>query len=304
MADPTEQPNNDLDDLGAIPHPPAPLPGQTFAPGGEQETVEAPVAEAAPAPTPKPTPAPQPLAPVVPPAPPVVPPKPEPQPAPAPAPQPAPTPPPVVPVPVAPKPAPAAAPTPEPEPAPELAPEPTPEPAEAAAEKPDKKGKKPTAPAFVQTDTGLSFTWEASEFVHHDKPASWYAILLGITAAFAAGFALFHQWLAIAVVVTGALALVVYSRKQPRTLNYTIDDHGVTVGHRFSDYSHFRSYSIEEEVSWKSIDLEPSKRFAQRLTLLADPENFPEIEPLLIHHLPRQDREPDPLEKLIRYIKF
>jgi len=149
-----------------------------------------------------------------------------------------------------------------------------------------------------------SFTWEASEYVFHQKPAAWYLALWVATVLLSGGLGLMHQWLSIIVVVVMALAVMVYSRKEPRTLTYALDGQGISIDGKLSSYHLFKSYSAHEEVSWREIDLEPARRFAPRLTVLCEVENFDTIDEILAQHLPRVDRDPDWIEKLTRYIKF
>jgi hypothetical protein len=149
-----------------------------------------------------------------------------------------------------------------------------------------------------------SFTWDASEYVFHEKPLAWYTALWVATALLSGGLGLMHQWLSIVVVVVMALAVMVYSRKEPRTLTYALDGQGISIDGKLSSYHLFKSYSAHEEVSWREIDLEPARRFAPRLTVLCEVENFDTIDEILAQHLPRVDRDPDWIEKLTRYIKF
>jgi len=149
-----------------------------------------------------------------------------------------------------------------------------------------------------------SFSWEASEFVHHDKPAWWNLGLIAGVVVICAVLALLRQWLSVGVVALMALAVNMYARKAPRTLLYALDSHGVSINGKLSPYSHFRSYNIQPQVGWEEIDLEPAGRFSPRLTLLADEDNFDQIEGILANHLPRVDRDPDIIEKISRYLKF
>jgi hypothetical protein len=149
-----------------------------------------------------------------------------------------------------------------------------------------------------------SFSWEASEFVHHDKPFWWNLGLVVAALVICAILALLHQWLSVGVVVLMALAVNMYARKAPRTLMYALDSKGVSINGKLSPYSHFRSYNIQPQVGWEEIDLEPAGRFSPRLTLLADEDHFEQIETVLAHHLPRVDRDPDIIEKISRYLKF
>ncbi len=180
----------------------------------------------------------------------------------------------------------------------------TPEAASPEAE-PAQIVAQPAAPEATEIIDPLpSFSWEASEFVHHDKPAWWYAALALTIVIICGVLGLLHQWLSIVVVVLMALAVTIYSRKAPRTLQYALDSHGVSINGRLEPYTHFRSYNVQPQLGWQEVDLEPARRFAPRLTLLADEDHFDQIEGILDQHLPRVDRDPDIIEKLSRYLKF
>ena len=104
----------------------------------------------------------------------------------------------------------------------------------------------PPTPPPVQTNAEViaptpSFSWEASEFVHHDKPTIWYgSLILGIIVLCGI-FVFLHQWLSIAVVILMALAIYMYSRKVPRTLQYALDEKGVSINGKISPYHNFKS---------------------------------------------------------------
>jgi hypothetical protein len=153
-------------------------------------------------------------------------------------------------------------------------------------------------------DPTPSFSWEASEFVNHDKPLQWFLGFWLFIAVICGVLGLLHQWLSIVVVVIMAMAVLVYSRKEPRVLTYALDDKGVSINGNLSPYNHFRSYNVQQQVGWEEIDLEPTKRLGARLTLLADSDSRDQIEAILQQHLPRVDRTPDVIERLSRYLKF
>ncbi len=148
------------------------------------------------------------------------------------------------------------------------------------------------------------FAWEASEYVAHSKSAAWYVGLLVIATILAAGLAWFRQWTGTALVAVMTFAVIVYSRKDPRTLEYAVDEQGIHINDKLHDYRLFKSYSLHPQVGWREIDFEPAKRFSQRLTVLCEEEDFNHIEEVLAQHLPRLDREPDFVEKLTRYVRF
>jgi hypothetical protein len=156
----------------------------------------------------------------------------------------------------------------------------------------------------VQTDEDDNYSWQASEYIFHQKPLWWYGTLWLLAAGLCAGLAFFQQWLSIAVVVVMTGAVVVYSRKPPRTLNYRIDANGVTIEDKTLPHSQFKSFSVWEDVGWHEVDLEPNKRFAPRITLICESDDTDQIVALMTQHLPRQDRRPDWIERATRYLRF
>jgi len=148
------------------------------------------------------------------------------------------------------------------------------------------------------------FVWQASEYIHHAKTTRWYGIVIVIAVLLAAGLAIFRQWFSIPVVLAMAVAIIVYGARPPRTLDYGLDEQGITIQGKSYPYSQFRSFAVYQDVAWHSIDLEPTQRFMPRLTVLFDNKDFAIIVSILTDHLPEIDRAPDWIERLSRYLKF
>ena len=149
-----------------------------------------------------------------------------------------------------------------------------------------------------------ALTWQASEYLHHQKQPGWYLLLgLGALVLMVYG-ALTRQWLSIGVFLAMGMALAVYASKSPRVLNYRLDEHGLTVGEKFYPYNQFRSFSLSEDLAWHSIELEPVKRLMPRLSIMFDTQHLDRIAATLAAHMPRVDRKPDLVEQISRRLKF
>ncbi|MFI5240332.1 MAG: hypothetical protein ACHQUB_01320 [Candidatus Saccharimonadia bacterium] len=149
-----------------------------------------------------------------------------------------------------------------------------------------------------------SFSWQASEFIHHQKQGLWY-FGFAVVALLLIGIALItKQWFSAAVFVAMAFALLVYAKKEPRVLNYMIDDGGISVENKLYRYEQFRSFSVFNDVAWHSIDLDPTQRFQPRLTIIFESKDLDSILGILSQNLPRADRLPDLVERATRIIKF
>lgn len=164
----------------------------------------------------------------------------------------------------------------------------------------------PSPPPALPDDAGAGlFSWEASEYVEHSKPASWYLILIISTLALAA-LAVFvlREILSALVIILMAAALVVYGQRRPRVLGYVLQEDGVSVGEKFYPYSDFRAYAVFQDGGVPMIELDPTRRFMPRVSMYFAPEDADTIFGVLDTHLPREDREPDTIDRLSRYLRF
>jgi hypothetical protein len=182
----------------------------------------------------------------------------------------------------------------------ELAPAPTPTLETASTPEP----VEPSAEAPETPSTEPSFSWQASEYIHHAKGAGWYVVLVLVLIALMAIVYFTKQWLGGAVFAVGAIAIIVYARKAPRTLTYELSDDGITIEKHHYPFSQFRTFAVLPDIAWHTIDLEPTQRFMPRLTILFEDTAFDTIIDHLSAHLPRVDRQPDMVERATRYLRF
>lgn len=171
----------------------------------------------------------------------------------------------------------------------------------------------PNPPPVAQTalaapssaDPTTAITWTASEFIAHYKSPGWYAALAGSALGGA-----FLVWLitkdkiSAAVVLFGALMLGIYGGRQPRQLQYQLDEMGLTIGSKYYTYDNFRSFSVIAEGAFSSIMFMPLKRFAPVVSIYYAPQDETAIIDLLAVRLPSEVRGSDPIDRLMTRIRF
>lgn len=161
-------------------------------------------------------------------------------------------------------------------------------------------------PADVRMQhAGQSVSWTASEFIAHEKSADWY-LLFGAAALVLIFLSviLTHDVFTV-VIVVAVLGLFGYvASRKPRQMQYIVDDHGVTIGRRLYTYGTFRGFSIVQEGPFKSITLMPLKRFMPPLNVYFDPADEHRIAGVLTAHLPLEEPSRDPIDNLMRHIRF
>jgi hypothetical protein len=159
-------------------------------------------------------------------------------------------------------------------------------------------------PQTASTTDG-SITWTASEFVAHHKTTGWYGTLAGVAVAIAALVYLFtRDIISTIVVIVAALAFGVIGGRQPRQLRYQLSNTGVIIGQKQLAYGLFKSFSVVPEGAFSSIVFRPLKRFAPLTTIYYSPDDEDRIIRLISLHLPFEDYKPDPVDNMLRRIRF
>jgi len=179
--------------------------------------------------------------------------------------------------------------------------------AEAPVEVADVQEAEAESGAAEVADSGapeVAFSWQASEYVHHQKSVGWYLSLAGGVMVLMVAAALLKLWLYIGVFLVMGIAVSVYARKPPRTMTYELSSQGIHIDGKLYPFAAFRSFGVIPDEEWHSIDLEPTKRFSPRVILLFNTEDLDSIVGHLELHLPRADRQLDMIERLTRYLRF
>ncbi len=148
-------------------------------------------------------------------------------------------------------------------------------------------------------------SWTASEFVDNEKNASWFMGLVAITAVAVLVIYLITRDLVTAFVIIMAATLFgITAKRKPRTLQYQLDNTGVNIGGKPYGYDLFKSFAMMEEGAFNSIQLMPLKRFMPPISLYYPPESEDQIVTTLGSYLPHEERTHDPVERLMRRVRF
>lgn len=156
--------------------------------------------------------------------------------------------------------------------------------------------------ALQQSD---SIVWSASEFMEHPKGAGWYlAFFAAAIVGIAAIYLLTRDIISVVVLGVFAIVFAVFAARKPRTLQYSLSEGGVKVGERFYQLGNFKSFSLIDEGVMRSISFFPLQRFMPPLTIYFAPEDEDRIASFLADQLPYEERKQDPVDNLMRKIRF
>lgn len=172
--------------------------------------------------------------------------------------------------------------------------------ASAPAATPDTASAQPTT--APESDV---ITWTASEFIAHQKSATWYS--LSVLTAVGLGaiiYLLTRDFFPTTVVPFGVILLAIYAGRQPRQETYRLDHVGLTIGNRHYGFHEFRSFTVVPEGAFSSIELTPLGRFAMYANLYFDPADEDRIVARLSQYLPLEEPRHSFVDGLMRRIHF
>ncbi len=113
-----------------------------------------------------------------------------------------------------------------------------------------------------------------------------------------------QQWTFTILLVIMAIALIVYIRRAPRVLRYSLSGNGLHIDQQFHGFDEFRSFGILQEGSLFSIMLMPTKRFGQSLTIYFSEGEGEKIVDILGAYLPMEDLHLDIMDSLLRRLRL
>jgi hypothetical protein len=148
-------------------------------------------------------------------------------------------------------------------------------------------------------------TWSASEYIAHAKGSGWYVGLGLLIVLISAGvyFITRSIFSSIMVLVIGIAFGVVAARK-PRTLQYTVDNIGVRIGDKGYPYSEIKSFSLVEDTAINSIQLVPFRRFMPPINIYFEAKDEDKILDIISNFVPHEEAGKDPIDHLMKRIKF
>lgn len=149
-------------------------------------------------------------------------------------------------------------------------------------------------------------TWTAQEYVHLDKSPLWFVIFVFVVLALIAIDILFlKSYTFSALVVVMAVAIIIYTRRPPRTLTYALSIHqGLYVGEKLYHLDEFKAFGLIKDGEHNSIMLIPRKRFSPGVSVYFPEEAGEQIVDILGKRLPMEDLKLDVIDIVVRKLRL
>lgn len=163
-----------------------------------------------------------------------------------------------------------------------------------------------TSQEFDQAPVSVpGISWQASEYIQHDKDSIWFLALAGITLLLLlVDFFLIKSWTFGALIVVMAVGVVVFARRPPRVINYTLTPDSLRVDEKQFSLQDFRAFGVLQEEAVNYIRLTPVKRFMPAVNIYFPDEYGEQIVDFLGSQLPMESIEPDFIDRLTQKIRF
>ncbi len=148
--------------------------------------------------------------------------------------------------------------------------------------------------------------WVATEYIHQEKNGLWFVLFAIVVLVFIASDILFLKSYTFSVlVVVMAVSVVIYSRRPPREIEYTLSgDQGLYVGEKLYHFSEFKSFGVIRDHQHNSVMLVPIKRFAPGVSVYFPEEVGEKIVDILGARLPMNILKLDAIDVIIRKLRL
>lgn len=158
---------------------------------------------------------------------------------------------------------------------------------------------------MVQKKKDFEISWEASEYIHHEKNPLWFVLFgLFFTVILTGIYLLLKDVISIIVITLMAISVMVFANRKPRTLSYNLSDEGITIDGRAYSYDSFKSFSVMGVGAMESIFLEPLDRFMPPISIYFIESDADKIFEILGSYLPNRIREPDMIDRVIHRLRL
>jgi hypothetical protein len=148
--------------------------------------------------------------------------------------------------------------------------------------------------------------WSAAEYINEEKNALWFAAFILVVLGFITVDIVFlHSYTFSALVVVMAITVIVFSRRPPRTIDYTLSgDQGLYVGEKLYHFSEFKSFGLIRDRGQHSIMLIPTKRFSPGVSVYFPEEVGERIVDIFGARLPMENLKLDIIDIVVQKLRL
>ncbi len=160
-------------------------------------------------------------------------------------------------------------------------------------------------PSVNSSATDQPLRWQATEYVHRERDQMWFILFVVVTIILIAVAIFVIKSVTFAILIpVMAAALVVYIRRPPSVLDYTLSRQGLHINDRLISFSEFKSFAVIHGDSEYSVMLIPTKRFKPGVSVYFPEEAGEAIVDVLAARLPMQEANLDIVDRIIQKLRL
>jgi len=157
----------------------------------------------------------------------------------------------------------------------------------------------------VPSKAGVLYEWDAPEFTKYERDASWNAILAISSIALTIFFILTKNYLGAVVILFLTTLVYIHSRREPRTVHFTILPLGIEIDTTLHPFEELESFWIfYEPGEIKELSFRTKRLVTPVLGLPLGKTDPVAIRQILLKFLPEQKQEEPIANVLARRLKF
>lgn len=146
--------------------------------------------------------------------------------------------------------------------------------------------------------------WQDIEYIQHDQGPIWYVGFVAVVIILIIGAVLLQAWTFIPLIIVMAVALVIYTHRPARQLQYSWSGKGLTINDQLHPAGEFRSFGVIQDGAHNAIIFIPVKRFRPGLTVYFPAEVGEQLVDAVGAYLPMEELHLDAFDKIIRKLRI
>ena len=154
-------------------------------------------------------------------------------------------------------------------------------------------------------DDEILVRWQALEYMQHQHEPIWYVGFgVVVLALIAVAIFVFKSPTFAVLVPVMAVALALYVRRPPATIDYIVRRKGIYVNDRLYTFDQFKSFSVVKQETANHVVLIPRKRFQLGQNIYFPTEVGENLVDMLAARLPMKEASPDIVDKLLAKLRL
>lgn len=167
------------------------------------------------------------------------------------------------------------------------------------------EGRDNVMPSEDASSEEQAIRWHATEYIHHDREPMWFVIFAVVVVLLMVISIFLIQAITFTILIPiMAVTLLVYARRPPRVIDYTLSHQGLHVNDSLYPFSDFKGFGVIHDEEEYSVELLPVKRFRLGVSIYFPEEAGEAIVDILGTRLPMQELKLTAFDRFVHKLRL